>query len=307
LTVLVFATSDKGGTGRSVTSSNVVYRRAMQGGNVCYLDFDFGSPTSGAIFNIAAAIRGTLNGGLHSYLQGKINEPEQLDVWSESDRMVLRDRPSGAGRLVLFPGDIGGGEFPSNRDVVQRCVNLFLRLEEEFELCLVDLSAGRSYAISIVLAATAEPELRSVLTRWLVFHRWTRQHIIAASGLVYGERGILEIGVDRGHDRRTLNDSIRFVRTAVVDPDSPELAGLRPAQVAWLRDANRDLQELAGQVKLGRTSMLGAVPLDPVLQWREQLISDNDTYASQIANQQTVDAFETLAMRLVDDAAWRGL
>jgi hypothetical protein len=307
LTVLVFATSDKGGTGRSVTSSNVVYRRAMQGGHVCYLDFDFGSPTSGAIFNIAAAIRGTLNGGLHSYLQGKITEPEQLDVWSESDRMVLRDRPSGAGRLVLFPGDIGGGEFPSNRDVVQRCVSLFLRLEEEFELCLVDLSAGRSYAISIVLAATAEPELRSVMTRWLVFHRWTRQHIIAASGLVYGERGILEIGVDRGHDRRTLNDSIRFVRTAVVDPDSPELAGLRPAQVAWLRDANRDLQELAGQVKLGRTSMLGAVPLDPVLQWREQLISDNDTYASQIANQQTVDAFETLAMRLVDDAAWRGL
>jgi hypothetical protein len=82
---------------------------------------------------------------------------------------------------------------------------------------------------------------------------------------------------------------------------------LRPAQVAWLRDANRDLQELAGQWKLGRTSMLGAVPLDPVLQWREQLISDNDTYASQIANKETVDAFETLAKRLVDDAAWRGL
>ena len=32
--MLVFATSDKGGTGRSVTSSNVVYRRALQGGDV---------------------------------------------------------------------------------------------------------------------------------------------------------------------------------------------------------------------------------------------------------------------------------
>ncbi len=305
--MLVFATSDKGGTGRSVTSSNVIYRRAVQGGNVCYLDFDFGSPTAGAIFNIAKAISGTLNGGLHSYLRGKLNEPEQLDVWSESERVGLRDRPPGAGRLVLFPGDIGGGEFPSNRDVVQRCVRLFIRLQEEFELCLVDLSAGRSHAIEMVLAATAEPELRSVTTRWLVFHRWTRQHIIAASGLVYGDRGILDIGVDRGHDRGTLNDSIRFVRTAVVDPNSPELAGLRPAQVAWLRDANRDLQELAGQRKLGRTSMLGVVPLDPVLQWREQLISDNDTYASQIANRETVDAFETLAKRLVDDSAWEGL
>jgi hypothetical protein len=159
----------------------------------------------------------------------------------------------------------------------------------------------------MVLAATAEPELRSVTTRWLVFHRWTRQHIIAASGLVYDERGILDIGVDRGHDRDTLNDSIRFVRTAVVDPNSPELAGLRPAQVAWLRDANRDLQELAGKRKLGRTTMLGTVPLDPVLQWREQLISDNDTYASQIANRETVEAFETLAKRLLDDSAWEGL
>lgn len=305
--MLVFATSDKGGTGRSVTSSNVAYRRAMQGGDVCYLDFDFGSPTAGAIFNIPAVARGTPNGGLHSYLQGELNEPKQLNVWSESERMALRDRPSGAGRLVLFPGDAGGGEFPSNLDIVQRCVRLFLRLEEEFDLCLVDLSAGRSYAIQIVLAATAEPQLRPVTTRWLVFHRWTRQHIIAASGLVNGDQGILNTGVDLGHDQGALTDSIRFVRTAVVDPDSPELAGLRPEQVAWLREVNRDLHELAGREKLGRTLMLGSVPLDPVLQWREQLISDDDTYASQIANQETVDAFETLAKRLMDDAAWRSL
>jgi hypothetical protein len=305
--VLVFATSDKGGTGRSVTSSNVVYRRAVQGSNVCYLDFDFGSPTVGAIFSVAKAISGTPEGGLHSYLRGRRNEPEQLDVWSESDRTGFRDRPLGAGRLVLFPGDTGGGEFSSNREVVQRCVRLFLRLEEEFELCLVDLSAGRSSAIEMVLAATAEPELRPMTTRWLVFHRWTRQHIIAAHGLVYGDRGILDIGVDRGHDRDALNDSIRFVRTAVVDPNSAELAGLRPAQVAWLRDAHRELQELAGRYRLGRTTMLGSVPLDPVLQWREQLISDDDTYASQIANRATVEAFELLAQKLVDDSAWEGL
>ncbi len=305
--MLVFATSDKGGTGRSVTSSNVMYRRALQGGDVCYLDFDFGSPTAGTIFNIPAVARGTVNGGLHSYLQGKLSEPEQLDVWSESDRTSLRGRPPGAGRLVLLPGDAGGADFPSNRDVVQRCASLFLRLDEEFELCLIDLSAGRTYATEMVLAATAEQALRSVTIRWLVFHRWTRQHIIAASGLVYGGRGLLEVGVTRGQARRTLSDSIRFVRTAVVDPNSAELAGLRPAQVAWLREVNQNLQEGAGRYKLGRTAMLGKVPLDPVLQWREQLISDNDIYAHQIANRETVDAFETLAKRLVDDAAWEGL
>ena len=69
LAMLLFATSDKGGTGRSVTGSNVVYRRALQGGDVCYVDFDFGSPTAGAIFGISALSRGTTTGsGTHSYL-----------------------------------------------------------------------------------------------------------------------------------------------------------------------------------------------------------------------------------------------
>lgn len=305
--MLVFATSDKGGTGRSVTSSNVVYRRALQGGDVCYLDFDFGSPTAGAVFNISSVLYGTPAGGLHSYLLGRLSEPHRLDVWTESDRSSLRGRPPGAGQLVLIPGDSGGGEFAANRDVVRRCTTLLQRLEEEFEICLIDLSAGRSYATEVVLAATAEPELRSAVCRWLVFHRWTRQHILAASGLVFGERGLLETGEARGHDRARLTASVRFVRTAVVDPDAPELVGLRAPQVAWLRDANRDLQELASRSKVGRTAMLGSIPLDPVLQWREQLISDNDVLTRQIANQQTVDAFSTLAKRLVDDVAWEGL
>src|SRR5256885_13757491 len=153
--MLVFATSDKGGTGRSVTSSNVAYRRALQGSDVCYLDFDFGSPTAGAIFNIPAVERGTADGGLHSSLQGTVAEPMRLDVWSESDRYALRGRPPGAGRLVLFPGDRGGGEFAVTPDMPRRCADLLLRVEEEFELTVVDLSAGRSYATDIALAVTA--------------------------------------------------------------------------------------------------------------------------------------------------------
>jgi hypothetical protein len=305
--MLIFATSDKGGTGRSVTTSNFTYRRALQGGDVCYLDFDFGSPTAGAIFSINSALRGTADGGLHSYLQGRIPEPQRLDVWSESDRGSVRNKPPGAGRLVLFPGDRDGGEFATTPDTVRRCVRLFLRLEEEFELCMVDLSAGRSYATEIVLAATADPELSAVRSRWLVFHRWTRQHIIAASGLVYGDRGIIDAGAARGHDREMLRNSIRFVRTAVVDPDSPELAGLRSTQVAWLRESNRELQDLASRYNVGRTVTLGRVPLDPVLQWQEQLISDKDVWDRLVANQETVQAFDSLAKRLTDEAAWEGL
>lgn len=305
--MLVFATSDKGGTGRSVTSSNVAYRRALQGGDVAYLDFDFGSPTAGAVFSINSVERGTTSGGLHSYLSGWIEEPHRLDVWTASERASLRSRPDGAGQLCLLPGDAGGGEFASTPEMVDRGVGLFLRMAEEFDVTLVDLSAGRSYATEIALAATARPELRGITSRWLVFHRWTRQHVIAASGLVYGSHGLLNSGQRLGHDRTELANSIRFVRTAVVDPDSEELAGLRPAQVAWLRDSNKELQRLASERRVGRTAMIGSVPLDPVLQWREQLISDADTITRRIANPATVDAFETIAKALTDDDAWLGV
>ncbi|MBO0867880.1 MAG: ParA family protein [Micromonosporaceae bacterium] len=305
--MLVFATSDKGGTGRSVTSSNVVYRRALSGKDVSYVDFDFGSPTAGAIFQIDSITHGTAAGGLHSYLRGEIPEPRMLDVWSESDREVLRSQPPGAGRMVILPGDAAGGEFSVSPEMVRRCVDLFLRLEAEFDLSLVDLSAGRSYATDMALAATAEPALRGLTTRWLVFHRWTRQHILAAAALVFGERGIIDAGTARGHDSDRLRRAIRFVRTAVVDPNSEELAGLRPAQVAWLRDCNYDLRRLASQLGIGRTAMLGSVPLDPVLQWREQLISDDDVALTEVANSSTVEAFKLLAKRLDDDLAWEGL
>lgn len=305
--MLVFATSDKGGTGRSVTSANIAYRRALQGSDVAYLDFDFGSPTAGTIFSIDAVVRGTAEGGLHACLRGETDRPQRVDAWNESERSSLRGRPDGAGQLVLLPGDLDGGEFASNPDIVRRCVRLLLRMEEEFDITLVDLSAGRSYATDIVLTATAGAELRHVKARWLVFHRWTRQHIIAADGFVNGDGGIIDLGFERGHDRNQLANSVRFVRTAVVDPNSDELAGLRAEQVAWLRDTNTALHRLAGQRRIGRTMLIGSVPLDPVLQWREQLITDSDTTIRQIANRATVDAFELIAKCLDDDNAWAGL
>lgn len=302
--MLVFATSDKGGTGRSVTSSNLAYRRAVQGSDVAYLDFDFGSPTAGAIFAITDVESGTPSGGLHSYFQDIVPQPRRLDVWAATDRPALRGRPDGAGQLVLLPGDFGGGEFEANSDMVDRCVQLFLRLEEEFQLTLVDLSAGRSYATGMVLAATATEPLARVRARWIVFHRWTHQHVVAASSLVHGPHGILAAGEEHGHDRRRLTDSIRFVRTAVAEPDSDQMAGHRYEQIAWLRQSHAELQKLASTRRLGRTVMLGMVPLDPVLQAREGIITDHDTITRRIANQATVDAFETIAKKLTDDSSW---
>lgn len=306
--MLVFAASDKGGTGRSVTSSNVVYRRASQGKDACYLDFDFGSPTAGVIFQITDAALGVPEGGLHSYLvpggtRQAVGEPVRLNVWNASARPSIRLRGPSAGKLTLVPGDRDGGEFPPDAESVDRCVRLFVQLHGEYDLCLVDLSAGRSHATQLVLQATASAALRDVPYRWLVFHRWTRQHIPAAASLAFGRDGIVDVGTQFGHDEQRLRGSIRFVRTAVVDPDSVALTGLRPAQVAWLRDCNQDLHELAARHGVGRSATLGSVPLDPMLQWREQLLTDDDVFARDVANRATVAAFDDLARKLGDDQA----
>jgi CobQ/CobB/MinD/ParA nucleotide binding domain len=300
--MLVFATSDKGGTGRSVTSCNVAYRLSLQGSDVVYLDFDFGSPTAGAIFEIARMEGGTDRGGLHSYVEGKVGDPHYVDIRADSDRESLRIPHAKAGRLVLFPGNRGGAEFPSTPDKVYRCVELFRRLAQEFHVCVVDLSSGRSHALEMALEATARPELHSVAARWLVYHRWTRQHIVAANSLVFGDHGVLDAGAGAGHDRNALQDSIRFVRTAVPTLNAP-LSANRAAQAKWLRTCDNELKNLAMRNKLGHSATLGETPVEPVLQWREQVISDADV-ASKIANNATVEAFDELARKLTDKAVW---
>ncbi|GAA4978411.1 SCO2523 family variant P-loop protein [Yinghuangia aomiensis] len=303
--MLVFVTSDKGGTGRSVTSGNLAYRRALSGDDVCYLDFDFGSPTATGVFDIPAA--DATYGGLHSYVQGRTSSPRGIDVWTASDRRGLCPPTAVRGRLVLFPGDVGGGEFALTAPAMDNCIDLLLRLEEEFDVCFVDCSAGRSYALDMMLTATADPRLDGICSRWLVFHRWTRQHITAASGLVFGPRGVLQSGAARGHDPESLRNSIRFVRTAVPSADAFGFGELRPSQVAWQRRCDDQLRDMAVRHHLGPSVVLGTIPFEPMLQWREQLITDADVALSHVANPETVGAFDDLAQRLSDEMAWEGL
>jgi hypothetical protein len=305
--VLVFAASDKGGTGRTVTSGNIAYRRALRGDDVCYLDFDFGSPTAAAVFDMSGVDEGPGDRGVHSHLQGRASAPRMLDVWAMSDRRNLSPPTINRGRLVLLPGDLGGGEFAHGPETLDTCVDLLLRLEEEFDVCVVDCSAGRSFALDMMLAATADPRLRRVPSRWLVYHRWTRQHIAAAAGLVFGARGILETGRAHGHHPDELRADIRLVRTAVLAADSPHLGSLRPSQVAWLRQCDSRLREMAVRHKVGQSMVLGTTPFEPLLQWREQLVTDTDVSVSRIANAETVEAFDELAGRLTDAEAWEGL
>jgi hypothetical protein len=44
-----------------------------------------------------------------------------------------------------------------------------------------------------------------------------------------------------------------------------------------------------------------------VLQWQEQLLSNDDVWLHRTANQRTVTAFDDLAKNVIDDEAWIGL
>jgi hypothetical protein len=123
--------------------------------------------------------------------------------------------------------------------------------------------------------------------------------------LVFGGHGVLDTGVAAGHDRKVLQESIRFVRTAVPILNAP-LSADRAAQAKWLRTCDNELKDLARRNKLGISATLGETPVEPVLQWREQVISDTDV-DRKIANFATVKAFGELARKLTDKAEWERL
>lgn len=302
--MLVFSTSDKGGAGRSVTLGNIAYRLCMGGRNVTYVDFDFGSPTAGMLFEIGAVERGSPGlDGVHSYLLGETGVVARSDVRAESDRPALRRMGPRTGKLVLIPGDEGGAEFLATPEaVVMRCAELLLTLAQEFDSVLVDLTAGRSMALDLALRVTAMRQLSALKVRWLVFHRWTRQNILAASGLVYGPNGLVRTGQEFGHAPEELLESVRCVRTAV-----PAEAGWgtadRPAYAAWLTEQHAALRRLASANGLGAGMLLGQTPIEPVLHWREQVITDIEVNA-KIAEPATVAAYVELARRLLDAESW---
>ncbi|MFC6011251.1 SCO2523 family variant P-loop protein [Nocardia lasii] len=303
--MIVFATSDKGGTGRSVTSCNLAYRLGMRGISTAYLDFDFGSPTAGALFEIGSVERGTRAGnGLHSYLRGHDSVPLRVDVRASTNREGLRRQRSRGGKLVLLPGDEGGGEAMSANDqqVVRRCRELLLDLDSTFKVVIVDLSAGRSVAMQLALEATRPQDMPGKQVSWLVYHRWTRQHLMAAHGLVHGPKGLVETGAELGYAPEDMLARIRYVRTAVPRV-TDEFAASGGPQAAWLIRQNDTLRSLAAEFRLGAGALLGETPVEPVLQWREQIVLDADVNAG-IANRATVEAFEELARRLWDRSTW---
>ena len=236
--MLVFSVSDKGGTRAARSPARISRTGRYSAGRLRHgvpgLRLRLPDRRRHLRGRNDASLERERAGPFHEYLYGEAVEPKRIDVWEETNRERLR-RPIGARRLVLIPGTHGGSEFLHMDDaMVQRCADLFQRLHEEFEFCIVDLSAGRSAAMDLVLRAMSG-RVAEIPARWLVFHRWTRQHVIAADHLVHGEAGLIKYGVECGFDPVKLQEMISFVRTAVIDPDGDSARILSAAQRAWCR------------------------------------------------------------------------
>ncbi|MBO3744772.1 hypothetical protein J5X84_01740 [Streptosporangiaceae bacterium NEAU-GS5] len=280
--MIIFLVAAGDGAGCTVTGANLVYRQALRGEDACYADFDLGVRGAGEVFGVSSAAHGTTEAGLHSYLQGACRDPHRVDVWQESDRWSPRKRPRRAGQLILVPGDQDGQE-PAAIDghAVQR---LLRRWDDEFGLCVVHPGPGLSPSLEALLAA-------AVPHRILVAHRWTRRDLEATARFV----ARMDPGV------------VRFVRCAVFTPESAELTGLTGAQLAWIDERDRELHALAARLGMGQGRVAGVIPVDPVLRWRAQLITDDDVQATKVANEATVEAVEKLLTTALSDDRWNRL
>ena len=289
---MIFAAiSDKGGTGRTVTSANVAYQLTKPSGSrpaasVCVVDLDLGSPTFGAVLGLEEYERGA-ELGVHDVLTRRHaphNADDLLvdvwDEWQDSDDDDAPSRQPGVGDLALLPGKRDGGDVlfsEVDQDVLSTARALLHTLNEEYEVVLLDLSSGRS----VVMDMIAHADLADLRVHWLVHHRWTRQHLVAVQGLVHGRDGLAS---------KVSTKDIYYVRTAVNTPrgDGTPLDD-------WVKAENKKLTREAERRRVGNLErVVGQVPVEPTLYWGERLIREPQVDAG-IAQQGTLDAFRSIA------------
>jgi len=269
--------SHKGGTGRTTTAANVAYRLALRNRSVCCIDLDLESPTFGAVVGLPGLEQGAPV-GIHDFLHvdGALRPrpPEAasdalVDVWRHA---TLPRPPVGrAGRLHLLPGSRERLGIPlvSTEKQGEILARIVATLRGEYDHVLLDVRSGVSATVEAVLAA--DDVLEAV--NWLVFFRWTPQHLLGAGDLC--ER-LAATGAD-----------ISLVRTAYREPD-----GLS----SWYRDQHRELTKRARSV-LGEWDVVASIAAEPMLQWKEGIVTEENV-RDGIADSATIAGYELLAGEL---------
>lgn len=294
------AISHKGGTGRSVTMANVAYALAVSGKNVCLIDLDLASPTMGSVLEIPKLETGVTEAyvpgdprSVTDVLEGVLDrqrsrEAEEIEgalvnVWSRSD--CFKEQPASAGLFSFLPGRRWQGDKFDAQDMAPILDQILGVLARKYDIIICDLRSG----LSEPFQAFFDGHLSQKLAAFLFHFRWTPQQLNGLSEMLSPE--VMS---------RISTDRVRFVRTAVMNAESYE--SFSPFG-KWVTTSSRELETRLSKLTTainvsGQELVLGAVPIEPVLQWRETIITPR-LVSDGTAQRATVDAFESIAAAMI--------
>lgn len=286
----VFAvTSHKGGTGRSTTTANVAFKLACRGEAVCIVDLDLASPTMGAILELNGYEAGAVK-GIHDLLprhsQGAkrvIDAPIPpngaadlcISVGDFCNSMPVRkDLRARKGRLDLLPGK---GEMNENLaefdDMAPVLDGILEELVEMYDSVFLDVASGTD---SLIYALA---QLRTALT-WVVFYRWTPQHLAGFARLVR------EIREQMGQT------DVMGVRTAFIETSIYR----DTSSYSWFAEQDKRLERLSRELMGDDDPTVATICRDDTLLWKEGIRPEGEfgTVCSDV-----IRDYETLLGRLI--------
>ena len=275
--------SHKGGTGRTVTTVNVAYQLARQGNTVCVIDLDLASPTLGSAVGLER-IAGGADTGVHDILVGDFR-PESVnllewDVW-KSPHINDTFRLGTSGDFRIIPGVRDGGDQSMEGEfAASRLGTMLAVLITRYDYIFCDLRSG----ISLVCEAFLDYPVASYLDGWLLFFRWTNQHLVGVQDLGATLRHAIGSGQHSGIP-------LYLIRTAVIDPGQVD-----GRLGTWVARRHDELQQKLRDLKISMghsVRELGTVSLDPVLQWSERILTERDS--AETGESRTIDDFRIIA------------
>ena len=281
----VFASiSHKGGTGRSVATANIGYQLSLRGLDVCIVDLDLASPTLGSVVGLTDIGAGA-DLGIHDILNGQLSPSDFLsityDLWG-SDDLHGRLRLGQDGQYRVVPGKRGGGDLDLRiKSLRTRLAQLIDEISWNFDFVILDLRSGIGTTAEAFLSQEVGPKLDG----WLLFHRWTKQHLVGVEDLAKT--------LSRGTQVPTR---FYYVRTAVIDIDQ-EKDDLR----SWIGSRNAELRQMAERfesVTDPPMELLGTVRLETILQWSETILVEDQV--AKLGASPTIKSFGDLAERLTE-------
>lgn len=273
------AISHKGGAGRSTASANIAYQAANAGHSVCLVDLDLDSATLGSVLGLSKQTVGARLGIQTLLAQDAPAGVPLEEVLIDLNRAEFKERltfsGSNHGAFYLLPGNSQQRELVDEVSMVPILDDVLRRLSSQFDLVLIDVRAGKSGVVRAILeVGVGLPHFQ-----WLLFYRWTHQHLAAAHDMVH-----------------TLRETDRGRSLEIVPIATARIARESVGDHLWFQQQYDDLRvredrEIARLV--GRDPF--AIPFDRVFQWKEQILLPSRREASPA----TVTAFRELASALV--------